>query len=304
MFLSAPLRRTMVAAALGLGMLATPASASAVAAPAAPTSLTASSGPGTVVLAWTDAASDETGFSIERCLGTSCTAFGQIGTVGADATSYSDMYSASGVSRYRVRAFNAVGYSTYSNIAEMVLFSTGEVFPSISATPTTGMAPLTVSFDGSASTALNGPISNYQWSFGDDQTASGAVVTHTYTSPGVYAATLRTTAGPFNAAEATAVIITVATPPLVAPGDLSANSSVRGQIRLTWTNPISSATSLTLERCKGSGCTSFTRIAALTTSSTTFVDCTVKRRTTYRYRLAASSPTATAYSNIVVAVAG
>ena len=139
------------------------------------------------------------------------------------------------------------------------------------------------------------------WSFGDGQAAPGAVVAHTFATPGVYAASLKvTTIGTFGGAtESTAVIITVTAPPLVVAGDLRATSPRPGQIRLTWTNPVSSATSLALERCKGQGCTSFTRMALLTTSTTSYVDSTVKRRVAYRYRLAASDATATVYSNVV-----
>jgi titin len=300
---SATIIRTIAAAAVGLGFVLVPISPSAFAAPTAPSGLTATFGPGGVTLAWTDNASNETGYSIERCLGAGCTAFGQIATVSAGATSFSDSYYASGVDRYRVRAFDTTGYSSFSNIAEQLLFSINEVFPVISAGPATGPAALTVTFDGSATTAVNGPISGYAWSFGDNATATGAVVTHTYTAPGVYAASLRATASPFNAADSTAVIITVTAPLLVAPSDLVAAAPVRGQVRLAWTNPVSSATSLTLERCKGTGCTSFSRIAVVG-SATSYTDTNVKRHTTYRYRLAASDVTGTVYSNIALAVSG
>lgn len=297
-----PVMRTIAVAAVGLGMLGIPASVYAATVPAAPSVLTVSFGPSGMVLGWTDNASDETGFSIERCLGAGCTAFGQIATVGPDATSYTDTYHGL-LNLYRVRAFNAAGYSAYSNTAENFLFGTGDVFASIAASPTAGQAPLAVAFDGSTSAAINGTVTGWTWSFGDNQTASGEVVTHTYATPGVYAASLMvTTTGTFggSASDSTAVIITVTAPPLVAPSDLSA-MPVRGKIRLTWTNPVSSATSLTLERCKGAGCTSFIRLAVLTTSTTSFIDSNVRRGATYGYRLAASDPTATVYSNTAIA---
>ncbi len=298
---STPIIRSIVAAVVGFGVLLVPAAPSALAAPSAPTMLTAAFGSGGIALAWTDNAADETGYSIERCLGAGCSAFGQIATVGAGATSFTDTYRASGVDRYRVRGFNTTGYSSYSNTDEEIVFSTGEVFPAISASPSAGVAALTVTFDGSATTAVNGPISGYTWSFGDNQTAVGVVVTHTYATPGVYAASLRATAGPFGSADSTAVIVTV-TAPLVAPSGLAAIGGVRGQVRLTWANPVSSATSLSIERCTGTRCTSFSRIAVVGTSATSYTDVTVKRRTTYRYRLAASDSTGTVYSNIAVVV--
>ncbi len=86
-------------------------------APVAPSALTAQPGPGTtILLAWADNATTETGFKIER--GTDGLAFTQIDTAAADATSYGDA-SASGSAPYfyRVRATNAAGDSGYSNLA-------------------------------------------------------------------------------------------------------------------------------------------------------------------------------------------
>ena len=95
----------------------------------------------------------------------------------------------------------------------------------------------------------------------------------------------------------------VVTPTLVAPSDLTA-SLVAGRTRLTWTNPESSAISLVLQRCTGTGCTSFRTIVVLDTSTTSFIESRIKRATTgYTYRLAASDGTDTVYSNIEVAAA-
>jgi hypothetical protein len=71
-------------------------------------------------LSWTDNSNNETGFSIERCTGNSCTNFAQIATVGANVASFPN----TGLTkntwyRYRVRAFNASGNSAYSNIAQV-----------------------------------------------------------------------------------------------------------------------------------------------------------------------------------------
>jgi PKD domain/RTX calcium-binding nonapeptide repeat (4 copies)/WD40-like Beta Propeller Repeat len=60
------------------------------------------------------------------------------------------------------------------------------------ATPTSGNAPLAVSFDGSAS-APNATIVSYSWVFGDGQSGSGAQISHTYTAAGTFTATLTVT---------------------------------------------------------------------------------------------------------------
>jgi titin len=87
--------------------------------PATPTNLTATAASRSQInLTWTDNASNETGFKIERCKGATCTYFTQIATVGANVTSYSNTgLSANSTYRFRVRAYNAAGNSSYSNIA-------------------------------------------------------------------------------------------------------------------------------------------------------------------------------------------
>ena len=87
--------------------------------PAAPSGLTATAASRSQInLAWTDNASNEDGFKIERCKGATCTNFAQIATVGLNVTTYANTgLSAKTTYRYRVRAYNATGNSAYSNIA-------------------------------------------------------------------------------------------------------------------------------------------------------------------------------------------
>jgi hypothetical protein len=70
-------------------------------------------------LSWTDGSTDEQGFAIERCQGSSCSgsSFQQIAAVGAGVTSYENTgLAASTTYRYRVRAYKATLFSSYSNI--------------------------------------------------------------------------------------------------------------------------------------------------------------------------------------------
>lgn len=57
-------------------------------------------------------------------------------------------------------------------------------------TPDSGDAPLSVYFDASASTDVDGAIASYAWDFGDGRTGAGATLTHTYERAGAFAATL------------------------------------------------------------------------------------------------------------------
>lgn len=61
------------------------------------------------------------------------------------------------------------------------------------ATPTSGDAPLDVAFDASSSSDPDGSIVSYWWDFGDGTQGGGAVVSHRYTNPGGYRATLAVT---------------------------------------------------------------------------------------------------------------
>ncbi|MEO1413631.1 MAG: T9SS type A sorting domain-containing protein [Bacteroidota bacterium] len=68
------------------------------------------------VLNWTDNANNEDGFTIERRVGSG--AFEQVGTLGTDATSFTDTTTAFGVDvTYRVQAFNVSDVSSFSNEA-------------------------------------------------------------------------------------------------------------------------------------------------------------------------------------------
>lgn len=80
-----------------------------------PTGLTAKApSEANVQLSWTDTSATESGYRIERRA--SDTAFAEIATTGANATSYNDSsVSAGTLYFYRVRAFNTTGNSEYSN---------------------------------------------------------------------------------------------------------------------------------------------------------------------------------------------
>ena len=61
------------------------------------------------------------------------------------------------------------------------------------ATPTSGLAPLVVSFDAGASADPDGTITTYAWSFGDTTTGTGRTTAHTYSAVGTYTASLTVT---------------------------------------------------------------------------------------------------------------
>ncbi|MGH7893978.1 MAG: InlB B-repeat-containing protein [Candidatus Binatia bacterium] len=70
-----------------------------------------------LTLTWEETSTNELGFSIERSVGTTGT-FAEIATMGPSTITYADLNLADATTYcYRVRAFNAIGYSNYSNAA-------------------------------------------------------------------------------------------------------------------------------------------------------------------------------------------
>lgn len=90
--------------------------------PAAPTNLQAQArrvgSKAEVRLSWIDNATNETGYTVERCRGGTCTNFSAIASLPANAVQYTDSGLARATTyRYRVRATGSGGNSPYSNIA-------------------------------------------------------------------------------------------------------------------------------------------------------------------------------------------
>ncbi len=88
---------------------------------------------------------------------------------------------------------------------------------SVTTNPTvaTGVLPLVVEFDGSASTFSCSTIVNYSWSFGDNspRVSSGAKVTHIYKVAGLYTAELTVTGADGKTARATTTVSIQEPPP-------------------------------------------------------------------------------------------
>jgi len=170
----------------------------------------------------------------------------------------------------------------------------------MTATPSSGTAPLTVSFDGSLSTDPDGTVSSWDWSFGDGSSGTGPAITHLYSTPGTFTASLTVTDdGGASSTTTGSIVVNPLLPP--APSGLTATSLKGFSIGLKWTNGSTGQTSVLIERCKGSGCTNFSQVAAAAGSATTFIDAGLSAGT-YRYRVRAYTPLGySPYSNVASA---
>jgi hypothetical protein len=141
---------------------------------------------------------------------------------------------------------------------------------SFSVSPSSGTAPLTVTFDGRASRDPEGANLTMTWTFGDGQTAAGPTVAHTYTNPSTY--TVRLTvrdAGGLSASATRSISVTAgSTLELNAPTRLVV-SAQNGAVRLAWTDRSTGETGYIVDRMDGrSGYHTIAQLGANATSHT------------------------------------
>lgn len=118
--------------------------------PNVPASLHANVSDSEIMLNWTDSSNNENGFTIERMADTGI--FTQIGSVAANATTYRDTaVSAGHVYIYRVRSYNVLGSSAWSN--EVTINAWDSIAPvSLAVTPiSSGRIDLAWTYTGTAS---------------------------------------------------------------------------------------------------------------------------------------------------------
>jgi C1A family cysteine protease len=260
--------------------------------PAAPNNLTATAVSSSQInLSWTDNSDNETGFAIERCQGTGCTNFGQIATVGANITTYSNSNLTGNTTyTYKVRAYNAGGNSGYSNTVSVTT-----PFPSHPAAPSNLTA-----------TAVSSSQIDLSWTDNSDnetgfmiERCAGTTCSYislgsnatSYSDKGLTSNTIYTykikasNSGGDSAYSdsATATTLTVSLPS--APINLTATAISKTQIKLSWVDTSNNETGFKIERCQGSGCTNFAQIATVGPNVITYKNSGLRRGTAYSYRL-------------------
>lgn len=165
-----------------------------------------------------------------------------------------------------------------------------------------GTNGLTVTFTDTSSDP-DGSIASWSWSFGDGGTATVQNPSHAYTAAGTYSVSLIVTDDD-GATGSTSRSVTVTAPVNLpdAPTNLMATAISKSQINLNWTDNSTNETGFYIERCKGSTCTNFVRIATVGPNLTTFANTGLAKGTTYRYRVQAYNASGvSAYSNIAAA---
>ena len=275
--------------------------------PAAPTGLAA-----TVVstsqidLTWT-ASTDNvgvTGYRVERCQGTNCTTFVQVGT--PPGTNFSNTGLVSNTNyRFRVRAVDGTGnLSGYSGIVLARTLAPDTTRPSAPTGLTaTGVSNTQINLSWTASTDNVG-VTGYRvercqgagcTSFVQVGTPTGTTFSSTGLQPSTtYRHRVRATDAAGNLSNYSSVVgaSTQAAPPDTTPPSVpSAPAAVavsQAQINFSWTASTDNVgvTGYRVERCQGAGCASFVQVA--TPAGPTFNDSGLSADTSYSYRVRAA----------------
>ncbi|WP_188112091.1 glycoside hydrolase family 48 protein [Aquimarina sp. RZ0] len=118
------------------------------------------------------------------------------------------------IGSYLVTLIVSDGTNTSSEFTTTITVADGNTAPvaDFTAAPTSGVAPVTVSFNASASSDANGDSLTYVWDFGDGTTGSGVTIDHEYDTIGEYNALLTVSDGSKEDTETITITVTDGSP--------------------------------------------------------------------------------------------
>ncbi len=253
-------------------------------------------------LTWTDNASAETSYKIERS--SDGVNFTQIAILPANYTSYPNQSLPAGTTYYfRVRASGSAMQSQYSNVATATTQPTPDAPSNLNATASSS-SKITLSWVDNATNEAGFKIERS--TDGSNFTQVGVVGPNVQSMANlnlaastVYWYRVRAYEGPnYSAFSNTASVITFPTPP--APSNLNAIAVSSSQITLTWTDNAKYEAGFKLERSTDG--VNFTQVAMLLANATAYNSTGLAPSTTYYFRLRSyDGPNLSAYSNVASA---
>ncbi len=167
------------------------------------------------------------------------------------------------------------GYSSYGSIGNYLI--TGNLVPAVapiavaSATPASGLIPLTVNFSSAGSNDPDGTIVSYAWDFGNGATSTAANPSNVYTIAGSYTATLTVTDN-MGITTPTTVAITASAPTAPQITTQPTNQTVNAGATVTFTAAASGNPAPTFQWQKNSVNLAGATNATLTLAAVTAAD--------------------------------
>jgi chitodextrinase len=292
--------------------------------PSTPANLAATAVSATQInLTWT-ASTDNVGvagYNVQRCQGASCTTFAQVSQPSANSFDDTGLTPSTSYS-YRVQAFDGSNnLSGFSNVASATTQSNDTTPPTapsnLSATATSSSQ---INLAWTASTDNVGVTGYFVQrcagsactSFAQVASLSGTTTIYsdtglTASTPYSYRVQATDAAGNLSTFSNTASATTQSsdTTPPTAPSNLTATATSSSQINLAWTASTDNVgvTGYFVQRCAGSGCTSFAQVASVSGTTTIYSNTGLSASTSYSYRVQATDAAGnlSAFSNTATA---
>jgi fibronectin type 3 domain-containing protein len=273
--------------------------------PAAPSNLAAAVQSATsILLTWSDNSTDETGFVIERRVGSGI--WSLLATTPVGAANYIDTSAAESTQySYRVSAMNFAGTSAASNVATATTPATIPLAPSNLALTVQSATSIRLTWTDNSNNETGFRI--------ERQTGGGSWALLTTTAAGAISytdATLaestqysyRVSATDSAGTSSVSNVATATTPATIpaAPSSLALTVQSSSSILLTWTDNSTNETGFRIERQTGSG--SWTLLTTTAVGAISYRDATVAAGTQYSYRVSATNSAGTSSaSNVATA---
>lgn len=270
-------------------------------APSAPANLNSSAtGNSQVNLTWT-ASTDNvgvSGYSIQRCSGTGCSTFAQVASVAGTLTSFNDTTLTPSTSyTYQVVATDAAGNPSLPSNTSTAITTGPPAAPSALIASAASATQINLSWTNNAINQTGFKVERSPDGITFAQIGTAGASATTYLDPNLLPLTTyyyRVRATNASGDSAYSNVANAATPaditPPTAPSSLTATATNASQINLSWTASTDNVgvTGYKIQRCQGTGCTTFVQVAVPTGTGTTYSDTNLLPSTSYSYQVIAT----------------